>query len=102
MQFRITLRLKQPGQLLPLSYQYELSAWIYHLLEQANSDFAKFLHEEGYLAGKKRFKLFVFSNLHIPHGGYTILDDRMKIHAREISFVISFLVPQAAQDLLMG
>ncbi|MEM6628491.1 MAG: hypothetical protein AAF694_02415, partial [Bacteroidota bacterium] len=47
-------------------------------------------------------KLFVFSNLHIPHGGYTILDDRMKIHAREISFVISFLVPQAAQDLLMG
>ncbi|MEL6254562.1 MAG: CRISPR-associated endoribonuclease Cas6 [Bacteroidota bacterium] len=100
MKFNITFQLLRPGQLLPLSYQYELSSWIYQRIGDANQDFANFLHEEGYVAGKKRFKFFSFSRLGVPR--FEIQGDRMKILCSEVSFVISFLVPQAAQELILG
>ncbi len=101
MQFKIIFEVKQPGQLLPLSYQYELSAWIYRLISNSNSEFGAFLHEKGYHSGSKRFKLFTFSNLFIPPR-FEIQGDRMKIYSTEISFVLSFLVDQAAQDMIMA
>jgi len=101
MQFKVVFRMLHPGQMLPLSYQYELSSWIYSLIYQANSDFASFLHSQGYVSGNKRFKLFTFSSLWIPPK-FEIIDDRIKIHSPEISFVISFLVPQAAEEMIMG
>jgi CRISPR-associated endoribonuclease Cas6 len=100
MQFKITFRAEQPGQLLPLSYQYELSSWIYKLIGDSNSEFADFLHQQGYAEGAKRFKLFTFSNLYVPK--FEIQGDRMKVLCPEISFLASFLVPQAAQDMIMG
>ncbi len=65
MRLKIHFRVVKPGQWLPLSYQYELSAWIYRIIGSADSDFAEFLHSKGYGRGKKRFKLFTFSNLHM-------------------------------------
>jgi hypothetical protein len=50
--------------MLPMDYQYYISAWIYKVLYQADEDFALFLHEKGY--GKndpKLYKLFCFSPL---------------------------------------
>lgn len=98
--FKITLESERMGQLLPLSYQYEMSAWIYKLIEDGNLEFAKFLHSKGYTQGKKRFKLFTFSNLRTPK--YDIIDDRLKILSKEISFKLSFLVDEAAQHLVFG
>jgi len=100
MQFNITFHVKQPGPLLPLSYQYELSSWLYRLIGSSNSEFGEFLHSKGYVSGKKRFKLFTFSNLQVPK--YDILDDRMKIYSDEIYFQVSFLVERAAQELVIG
>jgi CRISPR-associated endoribonuclease Cas6 len=101
MQFKITFRVLQPGQLLPLSYQYELSAWIYKLISRSDSEFGQFLHQYGYASETKRFKLFTFSNLHVQPP-FDILDDRMKINSREVSFVVSFLVGKAAREMIMG
>ena len=101
MQFKITLQILHPGQLLPLSYQYELSSWIYSLIRNSNSGFAEFLHDKGYVTDKKRFKFFTFSNLYVPPP-FEIQGDRMKVNSREISFVASFLVPQTAQDMVLG
>lgn len=101
MQFQITFHVSTPGQLLPLSYQYELSSWIYALIGKSNQEFASFLHSEGYGKGVKRFKLFTFSHLNIPRP-FEILDDRIKILSREISLVASFLVPQAADQVITG
>lgn len=101
MQFKITFELQQQGQLLPLSYQYELSSWIYRLISSADTSFGEFLHSKGYISGNKRFKLFTFSNLYVPPK-FEILGDRMKIHSTSISFVVSFLVEQAARDLILG
>lgn len=101
MQFQITFRVVQPGQLLPLSYQYELSAWIYGLISSTNSAFGEFLHTRGYASKNKRFKFFTFSNLNVPPR-FEIQGDRMKINSSKISFVVSFLVEQAAQDMILG
>ena len=48
MKLKITLEVKQKGQLLPLSYQYELSSWIYGLIYKGDNEFARFLHSKGY------------------------------------------------------
>ncbi len=101
MQFKITFQVQQPGQLLPLSYQYELSSWIYKLIGSSDSEFGQFLHSKGYVSGNKRFKLFTFSNLYVPPR-YEILGDRMKVYSHEISFVVSFLVEKAAQGMILG
>lgn len=101
MQFRITFRVKEPGQLLPLSYQYELSSWIYKLIGSSDSEFGDFLHAQGYASGNKRFKLFTFSNLYVPPK-FEILGDRMKVYSRSISFVASFLVEEAARGMILG
>ncbi len=42
--------------MLPMDYQYYLSAWIYKILEKADREFARFLHSDGYSLGYRRFK----------------------------------------------
>lgn len=100
MRFKIVFRVKGDQRLLPLSYKYELSSWIYKQIERADSPFANFLHNQGYTSQGKRFKLFTFSDLHFPR--YEIIGDRIKILSSEISFVISFFVDKAAEALVMG
>ncbi|MEM9936581.1 MAG: CRISPR-associated endoribonuclease Cas6, partial [Bacteroidota bacterium] len=101
MRFQITLEVLKPGQMLPLSYQYEISSWIYKLISRTDSAFGEFLHSQGYWDGKKRFKFFTFSNLWIPPR-YEIKGDRIQVFSKEISFVISFLVPEAAHHMISG
>lgn len=63
MKFKITLNInREHGNLLPFNYQYEQSAVIYRILAQADTQYASWLHENGYLLnGSKRFKLFCYS-----------------------------------------
>mgnify|MGYP001052136339 CR=1 FL=1 len=100
--FKITFKVLDQGASLPLSYQYELSSWIYRLMADVNRPFAAWLHDQGYNLQGKRFKLFTFSRLNVPKGGYAIQGDRMQIKAPFISFRVSFLAEQAAEILLMG
>lgn len=100
--FKITFKVLDHGAQLPLSYQYELSSWIYRLMSEANQPFGTWLHDQGYDFQGKRFKLFTFSRLNIPRNSYQIRGDRMEINARFISFRISFLVEKAAETMLMG
>ncbi len=100
MRFQIIFRVLKPGQLLPLSYKYELSAWVYKQIKRADTPFADFLHRQGYMLDSKRFKLFTFSDLHVPK--FKIIGDRMQIWAHEISFVISFYVDRVAESMVLG
>ena len=66
---RLALRLlpTQKETLIPLNYQYPLSAAIYKILRQASPDYAAFLHDRGYQAPSGRLmKLFTFSKLLNP------------------------------------
>ncbi|MEM7369560.1 MAG: CRISPR-associated endoribonuclease Cas6 [Bacteroidota bacterium] len=100
MRFKIIFQVKGDQRLLPLSYKYELSSWIYKQIERADSPFAEFLHTQGYILNGKRFKLFTFSDIHFRK--YEIIGDRVKLLSPEISFVISFFVDKAAESLVMG
>ena len=51
------------GLTLPINYNYLLAGVIYRFLAESDPEYASFLHNEGYAATKKRFKLFTFSQL---------------------------------------
>ncbi len=48
---------------LPVNYNHLLAGVIYRFLAESDPEYASFLHEEGYRAAEKRFKLFTFSQL---------------------------------------
>ncbi len=100
MQFKITLRCLDEHPVLPINYQYELSAWIYKIIQHADADYADFLHQRGHTTGRKTFKLFCFSQLHVPRRH--IEGDRLHIDSREISFLIGFYVDRTAEQFVKG
>lgn len=103
MRFEITLNRTTKQRMLPMDYQYYISAWIYKVLKQADAEFANFLHEQGY--GKeesKLYKLFCFSRLNF--GKPTLWKEKklFEIHANEIHLKISFDVNEAATNFIRG
>ena len=51
------------GLTLPINYNHLLTGVIYRFLAESNPEYASFLHNEGYGAEPRRFKLFTFSQL---------------------------------------
>ena len=101
MRFNITLQALDRNIVLPINYQYPLSSWIYHTLEQGDRELADFLHEEGYGdSGHQRFKFYSFSELRTP--GARVRGNRLLLSQPKIRFSISFLTDRAAQTLIMG
>jgi CRISPR-associated endoribonuclease Cas6 len=101
MQFKIALQCLDPQPTLPLSYQYELSAWIYRVIENADSDFAAYLHQRGHQTPqRKSFKLFCFSQLDVPRR--RIEGDRLHIESREASLLIGFYMDRTAEEFVRG
>ncbi|KEO71993.1 hypothetical protein, partial [Anditalea andensis] len=102
MRFKIKLTRTSRTKFLPLNYQYELSAVIYRIIDSANAAFAAFLHDEGYSAFGRQFRLFTFSRL--DFAGNKIHRDRGVIehYGQEASFEISFLIDRAAEEFIRG
>lgn len=65
------------GITLPINYNHLLVGVIYRFLTESNPEFADFLHDEGYQAAEKRFKLFTFSQL---------MSERRRITGEQIQF----------------
>lgn len=102
MRFKLTLNIdKQPfGNLIPLNYQYAASALIYKILSNSESDFAEWLHQNGFSDDKRRFKLFTFSRLNVPR--YSIEGSYLKILSDTIEWYISFLPERSTQEFVQG
>ena len=62
MRLKLTGTIKQ-GNTIPFNYQRQLQAAIYGLLSKSSKEYATFLHDTGFLDGKKHLKLFTFSKL---------------------------------------
>ena len=83
MRFKLTLRPAYGSScILPLNYQYELGAWIYRTLYEANPTFASWLHEKGYVERGKKFKLFSYSHFLFRDGDYKIFKAEQQIGVR--------------------
>ena len=103
MRFRLTLVRNSRQKMIPMDYQYFISAWIYKVLKSADREFAQFLHDKGY--GKsdvKLYKLFCFSKL--DFGKPIMWKERslFEITTREVSLKVSFDVPEAASNFIKG
>lgn len=87
---------------IPFDYNHSLTAVIYAFLENSSRDYARFLHDEGYRSGAKRFKLFTFSQLLVPErkiekAGLVCLSPKI---AWQISSPVTEFVEHLAQGLL--
>jgi CRISPR-associated endoribonuclease Cas6 len=99
---RLLLKLEAKGknELIPINYQYEISAWIYKLIHFGNPEFAEWLHAHGFMNKNKQFKLFTFSNLMDFH--YKLDGDRLQILSNEISLVVSFYPVEIMEPFITG
>lgn len=104
MRFRIDLKVEAAsGYVLPLNYQYELSAAIYKCMSRSDADYAAWLHDNGFTdagPGSKRLKLFCFSNLRLPR--FAVESDRLKIDSDRVSFYLSFLPEKSTVAFVKG
>jgi CRISPR-associated endoribonuclease Cas6 len=99
MHFKLKLTTTNTGVILPINYQYPLSAVIYRILQKADADYSAFLHNQGYTKGLKTFKFFTFSDIEAP---FKISGDRLKCFSAEVSLVVSFYLPKAAENFIKG
>jgi CRISPR-associated endoribonuclease Cas6 len=63
MRVKLTLLASKQATVLPLNYNHAVASLIYDTLGNASTDFATRLHDEGFSADGRRFKLFTFSRL---------------------------------------
>jgi CRISPR-associated endoribonuclease Cas6 len=104
MRFKLTLKTDYTafGNSLPLNYQYELSAFIYKTIAQADLSYSLWLHENGFLLNGKPFKLFTFSNLLIPQYKIDKEVGRIRIESDRITWLVSFLPEIATEKFVQG
>ncbi|MDR3217962.1 MAG: CRISPR-associated endoribonuclease Cas6 [Dysgonamonadaceae bacterium] len=104
MRFKLTLLTdkKAFGNQLPLNYQYELSAFVYRSIAQADRDYALWLHENGFRLEGKPFKLFTFSNLLITQYKIDKNSDRIRIESDRVEWLVSFLPETATEKFVHG
>lgn len=95
MRFKLSLE-RRAGDLLPINYQYPLSAAIYRIIAKGDEAYANMLHEQGYGKG---FKLFTFSQINTP---FKIEGDRLRLLGSEANFQIAFHLPQAMESFVKG
>lgn len=103
MQFKLTLRPTASQTLVPFNYAYRLSGFIYSVLADADAQYARFLHEQGYeYSSTRRFKLFTFSDLIMPNARVDVQAGGMWVNSPYIEWVVSFYIDTAAQHFVMG
>lgn len=85
---------------IPINYQYQLSSAIYNLLQKADQEYARELHQKGYEFGSKKFKLFTFSSLFPDF--YKIRGKEMIIAPGKINFYIGSLKNEFIMNFASG
>jgi len=101
MRFKLTAEfLGKSPYILPINYQYELSAWLYKIIHRGDKDFAVWLHKHGYMDSKRQYKLFTFSNLSLDK--FRAQNDRLIIENPEAKLIVSFYAGEAAEPFIKG
>ncbi|MGL4293466.1 MAG: CRISPR-associated endoribonuclease Cas6 [Bacteroidales bacterium] len=101
MRFKIVLVVRNEafGNILPVSYQFELSSCIYKKLTENKNKYNEWLKMNGFEADNNiKHKLFSLSNLYIPK--IKVEADRLHVLARKVQLWISFLPERGTTDFL--
>lgn len=99
MELQIKLSLLR-GNTLPINYQYELSAWIYKVIERADAEYSDFLHNKGFQHAGKQFRMFTFSQLDARP--YEIQGNKIKLLGKDVSFILRFAVDASLENFIKG
>ena len=103
MRIELSLNRTSKSRMIPMDYQYYISAWVYKVLKSADQDFATFLHEHGYgESAVKLYKLFCFSRLNFGKPKLWKEKKLFEITSRNISLQLSFDVQETATHFIKG
>lgn len=86
--------------MLPINYNHAVASLIYDTLGQASSDFAMRLHDEGFSADGRRFKLFTFSRLALRRSH--VRGDLLVLEDPTVSLQISSPVAEFVEHFVTG
>jgi CRISPR-associated endoribonuclease Cas6 len=100
MRLRLSLQRNSAQNIIPINYQYEISAAVYKLFQQGSPEFAKNLHYEGFKHNISKFKLFTFSKLKIKES--KVFEDRIKINSEYIDLFISIYPEEGYEPIIKG
>lgn len=100
MRVRLTLIAIQPTTTIPLNYAYAITALIYKIIGNASAEYAARLHDEGYEAERRHFKLFTFSRIETIRK--RILGDKMLLEDPKIFLTISSPVTEFIEHFVSG
>lgn len=84
---------------IPFNYQYQLHSSIYGLIQKSSQKYSEFLHDKGFIAQKRVFKLFAFSMLKIKP--FKICKEGF-LNVSQIEFIFSTLVDKSLEHLVQG
>ncbi|MDR1370301.1 MAG: CRISPR-associated endoribonuclease Cas6 [Dysgonamonadaceae bacterium] len=98
MNFKVTLYSTESNPCIPVNYQYPMSAALYRVIAKGDAGYAAFLHGTGYGKG---FKFFTFSQIDCPFN-INKEEKYMKLRGNELSFRISFHLPEAMENFIKG
>ena len=101
MRFKLILSVKPEsfGNVLPVSYQYELSSCIHRKLTDNMGLYVEWLQQNGFISDlSSRYRLFSISNFYIPRIKVEV--DRLCILARRVQLWISFLPVRGTRELV--
>ncbi|MBB6275867.1 CRISPR-associated endoribonuclease Cas6 [Porphyromonas circumdentaria] len=106
MRFKISLQVNKAayGNLLPLNYQYELSAAIYKILSRSDQTYTEWLHNNGFMGihNQKKFKLFCFSRLYPEKFRLIKESARLEILSDKVEWELSFLPENSTSKFIQG
>lgn len=88
------------GTRLPLDYQYAVASLLYATLGSASAEFASKLHDTGYQADGRSFKLFTFSRIRTTNA--RVVEESLLLDSPEIELQISSPVAEFIKHLVSG
>jgi len=102
MRIKVTFNRSGRQRMLPMDYQYYISAWIYKVIRQADEAFADFLHNTGYGEATKPYKLFCFDRLDFGKPKLWKEKKLFEIRQDHLTLNISFDIQEAASHFIKG
>jgi CRISPR-associated endoribonuclease Cas6 len=100
MRVKLTLLATKRNVVLPLNYNHAVAGLIYRTVGHASEEFASRLHDEGFEADRRRFKLFTFSRLSVKQR--RVVGDRMMLEAPEVTLQVSSPVGEFIEHFVSG
>jgi CRISPR-associated endoribonuclease Cas6 len=100
MRVKLTLLASKQPTLLPLNYNHAVASLIYDTLGHASTEFASRLHDEGFKADGRRFKLFTFSRLTTRRS--RVKENRLLLEDPTVTLQISSPVAEFVEHFVTG